>query len=93
MTPLKVVGVNSTSVKVTLNPLCRQDASYTVQVVFGVRQQGSDGECVPRQNMTANIVPGESVILTVDISTLPLDPGQEYCSTNTSLIGETGRVV
>ena len=55
---------------------------------FGIRQQGSDDECVPQQNMTADIVPGESVILAVDANTLTLDPSQEYCSPNASLIGE-----
>ena len=92
VSPLKVEGVNSASVKVTLNPLCHHNATYTVQVFFGVRQQGSDQKCVPQQNMTADIVPGESVILAVEANTLTLDPGQEYCSTNVSLIGKIGRV-
>ena len=92
MTALKVEGVNSASVKVTLNPLCHHNATYTVQVFFGVRQQGSDEKCVPQQNMTADIVPGEYVILAVEANTLSLDLGQEYCSTNASLIGEIGGV-
>ena len=82
--------MDSTSVNVTLNPLCHHNAAYTVQVFFGIRQQDSDDECVPLQNMTADIVPGESVILAVDANILTLDPGQEYCSTNASLIGDTG---
>ena len=85
--------MDSTNVDVTLNPLCHHNAVYTVQVFFGIRQQGSDDECVPHQNMTADIVPGESVVLSVDTTTLMLDPGQEYCSTNASLIGNIGGVV
>ena len=85
--------MDSTSVDVTLNPLCHHHAAYTVQVFFGIRQQGSDEKCVPQQNMTANIVPGQSVILSVDTTTLMLDPGQEYCSTNASLIGDIGENV
>ena len=92
VTVLKVEGVNSASVKVTLNPLCHHNAAYTVQVFFGIRQQGSDEKCVPQQNMTADIVPGESVILAVEANTLTLDPGQEYCSPNASLIGEISGV-
>ena len=87
MTELKFKGEDATSVKVTLNSLCRDNAEYTVQVSFGVREEGSGDECVPQQNVTANIVPGESVILTVDNSTLMLDPGQEYCYSNPT--GET----
>ena len=84
--------VNAMSVNLTLNPFCHRDVTYRAQVFFGVRQD-SDDECIPQQNIAADIIPGESVILTVDTSTLRLDPGQEYCSTNATVIGESGRVV
>ena len=87
VTVLKVEGVNSASVEVTMNPLCHHNAAYTVQVFFGIRQQGSDEKCVPLLNLTANIAPDQTVIFTVN--TLILDPGQEYCSINASLSGET----
>lgn len=92
VTAFKVEGVNSTSVKLTLNQFCRQNVTYTAQVFFGVRQ-GSDDECVPQQIIAADVMPGESVILTVDTSTLMLNPGQEYCSTKATLIGESGKVI
>ena len=82
------------SVNLTLNPFCHRDVTYRAQVFFGVRQD-SDDECIPQQNIAADIMAGESVILTVDTSTLRLDPGQEYCITNTTVtvIGESGRVI
>ena len=82
VTQLRFKEEDATSVRVTLNSLCRDNTDYTVQVSFGVREEGSDDECVPQQNVTANIIPGESVILTVDTTTLMLDPGQEYCYSN-----------
>ena len=87
MTELKVKGEDATSVRVTLNSLCRDNTDYTVQVSFGVREEGSNDECVPEQHVTADIVPGQSVILTVNTTTLILNPGQEYCYTNAT--GET----
>lgn len=81
------------SVNLTLNPFCHRDVTYRAQVFFGVRQD-SDDECIPQQNIAADIMAGESVILTVDASTLRLDPGQEYCITNTTVnIGESGQVI
>lgn len=81
-------GVDATSINVTLNPFCRQNALYTVQVFFGVRQQNSNEPCHPEQNIIASIVPGESVIFSVDTTALVLEDDQEYCSTNASLTGE-----
>ena len=72
-------GEGASSVKVTLNPFCRDNRNFTVY--FGVRQQGC-GECVPQQSKTASIAPGQSVILT---PILMLDHGQEYCSPNATL--------
>ena len=93
MTQLKIEEEDATSVRVTLNSLCRDNTDYTVQVSFGVREEGSDDECDPQQRVTANIVPGESVILTVDTTTLMLDPGQEYCYTNASLPEISGKYI
>ena len=96
MNVFKVEGVDFTSVNLTLNPFCHRDVTYRAQVFFGVKQE-SDDECIPQQNIAANIIPGESVILTVNTSTLRLDPGQEYCSTSAtvtkSVIGEYYSVV
>ena len=78
-------GEGASSVKVTLNPFCRDNRNFTVY--FGVRQQGC-GECVPQQSKTASIAPGESVILT---PILMLDHGQEYCSPNATLTPGSGR--
>ena len=66
-------------ITLALNPLCRCSAGYTVQVSFGVREEDSDDDCTPEQNKTADIVPGESVTLRVNTSTLIPAPGQEYC--------------
>ena len=62
-----------------LNFLCRCSAVYTVQVSFGVREEDSDDDCIPEQNKTAVIVPGESVTLRVNTCSLIPAPGQEYC--------------
>ena len=86
VTELNVKGEDATSVRVTLNSLCRDNKLYTVQVFFGVREEGSDDDCVPQQPVTEDILPGQSVILTVDTTTLMLGPGQEYCSTNATLL-------
>ena len=84
----KVEGFDATSINTTLNPFCRQNALYTVQVSFGVRQRNSNDTCHPEQNIIAAIVPGESEILSVDTTTLVLEDDQEYCSTNAPLTGE-----
>ena len=86
VTELKFKGEDGTSVKVTLNSLCRDSTDYTVQVFFGVREEGSGDECVPQQPVTDDILPGESVILNVDTTTLMLESDQEYCSTNVTLL-------
>ena len=82
-----------TSIKVTLNPFCRPNATYRAEVFFGVRQENSNEPCHPEQNMIAAIVPGESVILSVDTTALVLEDDQEYCSTNASLTGEPATFV
>ena len=66
-------------ITLTLNPLCRCGAGYTVQVSFGVREEDSNDDCTPEQNKTAGIVPGGSVTLRVNSSTLIPAAGQEYC--------------
>ena len=85
VTVLTVDGEGASSVKVTLNPYCRDNRNFTVY--FGVRQQGC-GECVPQQSKTASIAPGQSVILT---PILMLDQGEEYCSPNATLTPGPGR--
>ena len=85
---LKLEGVNATSIKVVLNPFCHPNTTYTVQVFFGVRQEGGNEPCPPEQSIIATIVPGESVILSVTTTALMLEDDQEYCSTNASLTGE-----
>ena len=85
VTVLTVDGEGASSVKVTLNPYCHDNRNFTVY--FGVRQQGC-GECVPQQSKTADIAPGQSVILT---PILMLDQGQEYCSPNATLTPGPGR--
>ena len=86
VTELNVKGEDATSVRVTLNSLCRDNKEYTVQVFFGVREEGSDDDCVPQQPVTDDILPGQSVILTVDTTTLMLGPGQEYCATTNATL-------
>ena len=93
MTELKVKEEDATSVRVTLNSLCRDNTDYIVQVSFGVREEGSNDECVPEQRVTADIVPGQSVILTVDTTTLILNPGQEYCYTKATLPESPGKYI
>ena len=77
-----------TGIKVMLNPFCSQNTLYTVQVSFGVKQQNSNDTCPPEQSIIATIVPGESVIFSVNTTALMLEDDQEYCSTNASLTGE-----
>ena len=48
-------------------------------VSFGVREEDSDDDCIPEQNKTAVIVPGESVTLRVNTCSPIPAPGQEYC--------------
>ena len=65
------------AITVRLNHLCRT-VIYTVSVSFGVREE--DSECVLQQNSTARLLPGESVVFVVNISSLPLGyDQQQYC--------------
>ena len=80
--------VNITNINVILNPFCRQNALYTVQVFFGVRQKNSNDTCHPQQNMMTPIVPGKPVIISVNTTALEPKENQEYCYTNISLTGE-----
>ena len=79
-----------TSIKVKLNPFCHPITTYTVQVLFGVRQEGGNVTCPPEQSIIATIVPGEFVIFSVNTTALMLEDDQEYCFTNASLTGEPG---
>ncbi|CAI8049453.1 hypothetical protein GBAR_LOCUS27223 [Geodia barretti] len=67
------------AVVVSLNPLCRS-VPYTVGLSFGVRENSGE-TCLPQQNVTANILPGTPVILPINVTTLPLADGQQYCFT------------
>ncbi|CAI8025153.1 hypothetical protein GBAR_LOCUS14558 [Geodia barretti] len=67
------------AVVVSLNPLCRS-VPYTVGLSFGVRENSGE-TCLPQQNVTTNILPGTPVILPINVTTLPLADGQQYCFT------------
>ena len=66
------------AVTVTLNPLCRA-VPYTVELSYGVREEGSGEKCSPQQTVTATLLPGASATLPVNTSALPLGIDQEYC--------------
>ena len=68
------------AITVGLNHLCRS-LSYTVAISFGVREGGSEDECVSQQTSTATISPGESAVFVVNVSALPLGHNQQYCYT------------
>ncbi|CAI8017200.1 hypothetical protein GBAR_LOCUS10484 [Geodia barretti] len=76
------------AVIVSLNPLCRS-VPYTVGLSFGVRENSGE-TFLPQQNVTANILPGTPVILPINVTTLPLADGQEYCFTVPQLNIEGG---
>ena len=76
------------AVVVSLNPLCRS-VPYTVGLSFGVRENSGE-TCLPQQNVTANILPGTPVILPINVTTLPLANGQQYCFTVPQLNIEGG---
>ena len=82
--PLQVEqGLISSSVPaitVRLNHLCRS-LSYTVTISFGVREEGSEDECVSQQTSTATMRPEESAVFIVNVSALPLGHNQQYCYT------------
>ena len=59
------------AVIVTLNPLCRA-VPYTVELSYGVREEGSGEKCRPQQTVTATLLPGASATLPVNTSALPL---------------------
>ena len=77
------------AVVVSLSPLCRS-VPYTVELSFGVREEDSGEKCLPQQNVTANTGPGTPVILPINVSTLPLANGQQYCFTVPQLNIEGG---
>ena len=77
------------AVVVSLNPLCH-GASYSVELSFGVREEGSGEQCLPQQNVTATILPGGSAVLPVNVTALPLTDGQQYCFTLLELHIEGG---
>lgn len=80
VTPLRISVEDTTSVRLTLNPLCHDHMDYIVPVFLGMSQQGGDAEYAPQQNITTCISPGDSVILSVDTAMIMLDSDQEYCS-------------
>ena len=87
--PLQVEEGESSSdgpaVTVTLNPLCH-NVTYTVELSFGVRkEEQEEQECVPRQTVSATVLPGAAVLFSVDTTTLPLGQGQLYCYTSLHL--------
>ena len=77
--PLKVEEREGPAVAVTLNPLCGGSVPYTVELSFGVREKDSGEECLPQQNISAAILPGASLVLPVNTTSLPLAQGQQYC--------------
>ena len=77
--PLKVEEREGPAVVVTLNPLCGGSVPYTVELSFGVREEDSGEECLPQQNISATILPGASLVLPVNTTSLPLAQGQQYC--------------
>ena len=68
------------AITVTLNHLCRY-LFYTVTISFGVREGGSEDECVSQQTSTATMSPGESAVFIVNVSALTLGHNQQYCFT------------
>ena len=77
--PLKVEEREGPAVAVTLNPLCGGSVPYTVELSFGVREEDSEEECLPQQDISATILPGASLVLPVNTTSLPLAQGQQYC--------------
>ena len=75
------LGSPDPAVAVTLNPLCGGSVPYTVELSFGVREKDSGEECLPQQNISATILPGASLVLPVNTTSLPLAQGQQYCYT------------
>ena len=59
--------------------LCKHAILLTIS--FGVREEGSEDECVSQQTSTATMRPGESAVFIVNVSALPLGHNQQYCYT------------